>query len=404
MHLAGMPFALAAQRDLVAGLTAERDRLRSELEAALAGRNPNSGGQLAAWLAGLLGGEDGPAHRAWPRTGKGRLATGADDLRRGAPLLPADEARVVTELLLPFKVVEKRLSTYGVGLAGRVHPLTGRIHARFNLAGTVTGRMSSSGPNMQNIPRDPAFRALFRAPAGRRLVIADYGHVELRVAALIAGEAKLLAAFREGRDAHALTAGMIRDKEPEEVSKDERQLAKAVNFGLLYGQGARGLQAYAAATYGVAITEAEARRHREAWFAAYPAFARWHRRSGNAARRELVVRTPAGRVRRWDTADRKAPGGFRETEAYNTPVQGGAAEAMLAALARVERGLGAAGLDAVLVAVVHDELIVEAAEADAAVAARVLEEGMTAGMLDVFPEASVKGLVEARVGSSWADK
>jgi DNA polymerase I len=103
-------------------------------------------------------------------------------------------------------------------------------------------------------------------------------------------------------------------------------------------------------------------------------------------------------------ADREAPGGFRETEAYNTPVQGGAAEAMLAALARVERGLAAAGLDAVLVAVVHDELIVEAAEADAAVAARVLEEGMTAGMLDVFPGAPVAGLVEARVGPSWADK
>ena len=197
---------------------------------------------------------------------------------------------------------------------------------------------------------------------------------------------------------------MLLGKPAAEVTKAERQLAKAVNFGLLYGQGAKGLQAYAGNSYGVEITLEEAARHREAWFDAYPAFRRWHARSRREAERSLSVRTPAGRVRRWPTADRGDPACWKLTEALNTPVQGGAAEAMLAALGHLSARLEAAGLDAVPVAVVHDEVIVEAAEGDAAEAARLLEEGMVAGFLDVFPEAATNGLVEAHVGGSWADK
>ena len=404
MQAAGMPFDAAAQAELMTKLEAERARLGPALMEALAGRNPNSGEQLAEWLGWLLGGKGSSAYAAWPKTGKGRLATGAEDLRRVAAALPNDKARVITELLLPFKVVEKQLSTYGVGLAKHIHPLTGRIHARFSLAGTVTGRMSSASPNMQNIPCDPAFRGLFRAPAGRVFVIADYSQMELRVAAILAGEERLLQAYREGRDTHALTAAMLLGKRAEEVTKRERQLAKAVNFGLLYGQGTKGLQAYAASNYGVEISLAEAGAYRGAWFDAYPAFRRWHRAIERDARRSLSVRTPAGRVRRWSSLDPKAKSGFKVTEAYNTPVQGGAAEAMLAALGHLTRRLDTAGLNATPLAVVHDEVIVEASEADAPEAARILEESMVAGMLDVFPDASTTGLVEAHIGKSWADK
>jgi DNA polymerase-1 len=112
------------------------------------------------------------------------------------------------------------------------------------------------------------------------------------------------------------------------VTKAERQLAKAVNFGLLYGQGARGLQAYAASSYEVEMSLQEATLYREAWFAAYPAFRRWHQGTERAAKRTLAVRTPAGRERRWSSANPKATDGFRVTEAFNTPVQGGAAEAV----------------------------------------------------------------------------
>jgi DNA polymerase-1 len=235
-------------------------------------------------------------------------------------------------------------------------------------------------------------------------VIADYSQVELRVAAMIAGEAKMLDAFAEGRDVHRLTAGMILGKSADGVDKGERQLAKAVNFGLLFGQGAKGLQSYAAKSYGVEITLTEAARHREAWFDAYPAFRRWHTRSAREAKKTLSVRTPAGRIRRWLSHDYDTEDGFRATEAYNTPVQGGAAEVMLAALGHLTPRLDTAGLDAVPVALVHDEVIIEASEAEAPEAARILEECMVQGMLDVFPDASTVGLVEAHVGRSWADK
>jgi DNA polymerase-1 len=338
----------------------------------------------------------GDRAKAWPRTDKGKqLSTAADDLKKGAALLPEDKARVILDLLLPFKLVEKQLSTYGNGFAEKhVNPGTGRIHAKFNLAGTVTGRMSCSSPNMQNIPRDPSFRGLFKAPEGRRFAIADYSQMELRVAAILAGEGVLLEAYRKGEDTHVKTAAMLLGKK--EVTKEERQLAKAVNFGLLYGQGARGLQAYAASTYGIEMTLVEAGAYKEAWFDAYPAFGRWHRATDRNAKRSLSVRTPVGRERRWE------PGGYKMTEAVNTPVQGGAAEAMLAALGRLMPALD--GLDAVPVAVVHDEIIVEASEADALEVTRVLEASMVAGMLDVFPNASTHGLVEAHVGTSWADK
>jgi DNA polymerase I len=404
MELAGMPFDVTAQRSLVARLTAERDRFRAALEEALEGRNPNSGPQLAEWLTAVLGGPESSKYKAWPKTGTGKLATGADELKKGLAYLPLAAERVVAELLLPYKVVEKQCSTYGTSLEKHIHPVTGRIHARFNLAGTVTGRMSSAHPNMQNIPRDKAFRGLFRVPEGRVFVIADYSQMELRVAALIAGEAALLQAYRDGRDTHVLTAALLLGKDPEAVTGEERQLAKAVNFGLLYGQQAKGLQAYAASSYGVEMSEGTARQHRATWFRAYPAFAEWHARGGAAAKRALAVRTPAGRERRWETADRNTAGGFRETEAYNTPVQGGAAEAMLAALDPLMQRLARAGLDPTPVAVVHDELLVEASATDAPAVARILEESMVAGMLDIFPDAATAGLVTARIGGSWADK
>jgi DNA polymerase-1 len=402
MSLAGMPFDGMGQGELINRLTAEHDRLAPKLAEALAGRNPSSGPQIVEWLTWLVGGKEGDAYTAWPKTGAGQLSTSADDLKRGAALLPADKARVVRDLLLPYRLVEKQLSTYGTRLADHIHPKTGRIHAKFNLAGTITGRMSSSGPNLQNIPRDPAFRGLFKAPEGRAFVVADYSQMELRVAAILAGEGRLLQAYREGCDTHALTAGMLLGKRPDEVTKAERQLAKAVNFGLLFGQGAKGLQAYAASSYGVEITLQEAGRHREAWHAAYPAFGRWHRATERTAKKTLTVRTPAGRERRWTSAGRNEPGGFKQTEAFNTPVQGGAAEAMLAALGCLMPALD--GLEAVPIAVVHDELILEASEADAPEAAHRLEESMVAGMLDVFPTASTNGFVAAHVGTSWADK
>jgi DNA polymerase I len=397
MELAGMPFDKVQQEKLIADLTAERDTLSDALKTALKGLNPASGTQISDWLTEQLGGPDSEKYKAWPKTAGGQLKTGGEELQRGLVYLSDEAASVVRDKLLRFKDVAKKLSAFGENLADQINPASGRIHADFNLAGTITGRMSCSKPNLQQIPRDKAFRALFAAPAGRRFVIADYSQVELRVAAHIAGEAALLKAYKDGQDIHRLTAAMLLNKRPDQVTKDERQLAKAVNFGLLYGQGAKGLQSYAEGTYGVTISEAQARDYRAAWFKAYPAFREWHGKSGLAAKKALEVRTPAGRVRRWPSLDK-----FTEMQAYNTPVQGGAAEAMLAAMPPLMRRLQ--GLEAFPIAVVHDELIVECAESVAEKVAKALQDAMIEGMLSLFQDASTLDLVEAVVAQTWADK
>jgi DNA polymerase-1 len=257
---------------------------------------------------------------------------------------------------------------------------------------------------VQQTPRRADFRALFAAPAGRSFVIADFGQMELRVAAVLAGEERMLEAFRAGLDLHAVTAATLLGKAPEAVSKAERQLPKSINFGMLFGMGASGLMGYAKSTYGVTLTPEEATRHRDAWLAAYPAIARWQRKVDREGRRALCVRTVAGRERRWPTTARSDPEAYRMTEAVNFPVQGSAAEALLAALGRLDAELSGAGLDVVPVLAVHDEVILEASEADAPTAALILERSMRDGALDLFSGMPTRGLVEARIGRSWADK
>lgn len=398
MELAGMPFDVKTHADLVTGMEAERDQLLAALSEAMGGRRP-SGNDLLAYFEEQLGGEGSKAFEAWPKTGTGKISTREDEITAHVHLLPAPAQAVIREKFLPYRTIEKRLTAFGKNLAAYVSPATGRIHPSFRLTGTVTGRLSCSAPNLQQVPRDALYRGLFRAPEGRALVIADYNAAELRVAAQLAGETRLLDAFREGRDPHRLTASLLLGKAPEEITKDERQLAKAVNFGLLYGQGAKGLAAYALASYGVTMSEADAEKHRRAWFKEYPAFRAWQAKTRSTCERTLEVRTAGGRLRRWENA-----AAFKSTEAFNTPVQGGAAETMLAAMARASRMLDAAGIDAALLATVHDELILEARESDADRAKEILETAMREGFLEIFPSAPQTGLVEAHIGRSWAEK
>src|SRR5262249_3449585 len=148
-------------------------------------------------------------------------------------------------------------------------------------------------PNLQNVPRDLRYRRCIIAPPGRLLVKADYSQIELRIAARIAGEQRMLQAYTQGEDLHTLTAKLILGKE--EVTKEDRQTAKSLNFGLLYGMGARRLRAYALASYGVTLTEAEAERYRRQFFTTYPGLARWHQKVRSVRARE--TRTRAGRRR-----------------------------------------------------------------------------------------------------------
>jgi DNA polymerase-1 len=200
----------------------------------------------------------------------------------------------------------------------------------------------------------------------------------------------MLAVYEQGEDLHRKTAAAFLGKEPSAVSKAERQIAKGINFGMLFGSGAKGLQAFCKSSYGVDLSLAQADKARAAFFAAYPGLSAWQKQTRKAAELAKQVRTPGGRVRGLE----KNIG----TECLNTPVQGGAAECLLATLA----ALDVDSLGGRLVNIVHDELVVEAAPEQADAVSAAVEAAMVAGFLAIFPSGSTRDLVEAHSGPNWA--
>jgi DNA polymerase-1 len=207
----------------------------------------------------------------------------------------------------------------------------------------------------------------------------------------------MLQAYARGEDIHRKTAAALAGVRLKEVTPEQRQAAKAVNFGLLYGQGPKGLARYAKTNYGVDMSEKEAREAREAFFQTYPGLRRWQTETARQAEGSNRVVTPGGRIRDFAREER----GYQYTEALNTPVQGGAAEVLLATLPKLDKYLE--GLDAKLVNIVHDEIVLEVAEQDAERAKQAVEKAMVEGMLAMFPNASTVGLVEAKAGANWAE-
>ena len=273
----------------------------------------------------------------------------------------------------------------------------GRIHAQFNPTGTDTGRFSSSRPNLQNVPRQD-FRFCFVPPPGHRLVVADYSQIELRAAAAIAGEEEMLRAYRDRVDLHQQTASLVLNKPLSEVSKQDRQLAKAVNFGLLYGQSAKGLMRYAKTNYGVDLTLQLADRLHRNFFSAYPALRKWHDQARRAARSGASeVRTRTGRRRLLPNGSEKEWQRF--TALVNMPVQGGCADGLKRAMIEIAGRLGDMGR---IVSTVHDEIVVEAREEQADNVRQLVTECMRNAMSRLFPEVPIE--VEANVCQSWGDK
>jgi DNA polymerase-1 len=290
-------------------------------------------------------------------------------------------------LLREYRATQKRVTTYGTDWS-RHAAEDGRIYADWNQLGSVAGRTSCSSPNLQQVPRDPRYRRCFVAPPGRVLVRADYSQLQLRIAAKIADERRMLEAYSRGEDLHTLTARQLTGKA--EVTRADRQLAKAVNFGLLFGLGARGLRGYAKSNYGLDLSEAEALRYRKAFFAAYPALASWHRRAGTSQAREC--RTLAGRRR---LLDEKTP----YTHRLNTPVQGTEADGAKLALALLwERREQCPGAFPVLF--VHDEIVVECDQSQADAVAAWLRQAMLDGMAPLIEPVPVE--VEVKVARTWA--
>src|SRR5262249_38059839 len=142
----------------------------------------------------------------------------------------------------------------------------GRIFPHWRQIGADTGRMACSEPNLQNLPRDPAYRRCFIAPPGRVLIKPDYSQIELRIAAKLAGEDRMIAAYQQGQDLHALTASLVLGKPAADITKDDRQIAKSLNFGLLYGMGLNGFRRFAKSEYNLNLTQNQARDYRSSFF------------------------------------------------------------------------------------------------------------------------------------------
>jgi DNA polymerase-1 len=247
--------------------------------------------------------------------------------------------------------------------------------------------MACSTPNLQNLPHDQRYRRCFVAPPGRVLVKADYSQIELRIAAKVAGDSALLHAYRRGEDLHTLTARNVLGIA--DVSKEHRKLAKALNFGLLYGMGTKGFRVYAKAQYGLDLTDEDAARYRGAFFTSYPGLAAWHRRIGQTGKSSIETRTLAGR-RRLNVG--------RFSEKLNTPVQGTGADGLKLALALLwERRAECPGAFPVLA--VHDEIVVECNADHAENTARWLKQAMVDGMTDLLAPVPVD--VEVKVGRTW---
>ena len=271
-----------------------------------------------------------------------------------------------------------------------------RIHGRFEPTGTDTGRFSSKSPNLQNIGRGE-LRACFVAPAGKCLVVADYSQIELRAAAVIAGEEKMIEAYKRGDDLHKLTASTVLGKPLEQVTKEDRQLSKAINFGLLYGQSAKGLVRYAASSYGVQLADEEAQEIRKAFFRTYGSLRQWHGESHvNAQKGVREVRTILGRRR---LIPESADEWQRFTALVNTPVQGSCADGMKRALVLTASRLPDS---ASIISTVHDEVIVECNEADGESVLETVRASMVEAMAEILPRVPIE--VEAGICSNWSQK
>jgi len=331
------------------------------------------------------------------KTKTGAYATGADvleDLAAAGHPLP--------QLVLDWRQLAKLKSTYADALVDEINPTTGRVHTSFAMAATSTGRLSSSDPNLQNIPvrteEGRKIRGAFVAAPGHELLSFDYSQIELRLLAHVADIGALKTAFREGVDIHALTASEVFGVPVKGMDPMIRRKAKAINFGIIYGISAFGLARQ------LAIPQGEARRYIEAYFARYPGIRDYMERTKEDARKHGYVTTLFGRRIHLPGIASKNPAerSFMERAAINAPIQGGAADIIKRAMGRLPAALAAAGLGARLLLQVHDELLFEAPPKERAKTIATVKQVMEGADRPVV-ELSVPLVVDVGHGHSWAE-
>lgn len=352
--------------------------------------NINSTQQLSDMLFKRLGLEPPDRSR---KTTSGFLSTAAGVLEdmRGQ--------HEVVDLILEYREIAKLKSTYVDSLPLQINPHTGRVHTSFNQTGTVTGRIASSDPNLQNIPtRSELGRKVrfgFVAEPGNLLLAVDYSQIELRIVSHMAQDEAMKDAFRNGQDIHATTAAAIFDVPLEKVTKDQRRHAKAINFGLIYGMSPYGL------TRSTDLTLAEAENFVKAYFARFPGVKAYLDGTRKTATERGYVETLLGRRRYFPNLKSGTNFNLRqreEREAINAPIQGTAADIIKLAMLDLPARLKEADLSAKLLLQVHDELILELPKAElpqtAALVKQVMENAYTL---------SIPVTTDARSGASWGE-
>lgn len=390
MELAGVKIDSQQLADYAVELNRELAELESEIrtladEPAL---NINSARQLGEVLFGKLRLAEKPK-----MTKTRQYSTDEEYLQTFA-----GKHRIV-DLVLRYRGVKKLISTYVEALPLLVNPISGRIHTSFNQAVTATGRLSSTNPNLQNIPvRDQMGRRIREAfvPSDDEhlLLSADYSQVELRLMAHLSGDPSLIEAFREGEDIHAATAAKLFHKSIEEVTSEERRRAKTANFGIIYGISAFGL------AQRLDIPRSEARELIEGYFATYPKVKEYMERVVGEARQLGYVSTIFGRRRFLsDISSRNAVArGVAERNAINAPIQGSAADIMKLAMVEILRRFRAEGIRSRMILQVHDEVIVDMLVEEREAVERIVREAME-GVADL----AVPLISDAGVGKNWLE-
>lgn len=327
------------------------------------------------------------------RTKTGQYSTSEDILEKVAPKNP------IVGKILEHRQLKKLLTTYLTALPAAINPETGRVHTNYNQTVTATGRISSSNPNLQNIPvREDVGREIRRAfipSPGNLFLSADYSQIELRLAADFAADETMIDAFATGKDIHAITAAKIFHKNgPEEVTADERRHAKTANFGILYGISAFGLASR------LGIPRADAKELIDNYFKSFHTIKKYMSDSVEAARENLYAITRFGRKRRLPDINSKNPvvRGYAERNAINAPIQGTAADIIKRAMIDIYREMKERGLKSKMIMQVHDELNFDVIPEELPVLQELVERLMSSAWKGAVPLTA-----EAGVADNWLD-
>ncbi len=320
------------------------------------------------------------------------LGVPVPETTRGWQLQPLANDYPVIAKLLEYRSVGKNLTSFGDNILEFIKPQTNRLHSDFRQIGAPTGRFSSSKPNLQQIPHAEEYRRAFRASEGKKLVIADYSQIELRILAEFSGDENFIKAFESGADFHSITASQVFGVSSENVTSEQRSFAKRLNFGVVYGIGA---SRFAQMT-GLSQREAEDTMRR--YFATYRGLDEYLRKAGQTVVKDKLTRTGSGRMIRfrYDETDRSQIGSARRV-GMNFPIQGTSADILKRTLRLLHDDLKSTS--GKLVNIVHDEILVEADTNEAENIAIILENAMVSAGKEFVKRVPIK--VDKQIADEW---